>query len=88
MGRSGVLQEVRVMRFEDLLGRYSAGRLSCEEAADVLGMSVSSFYPNSGGCRRFAGAGVGAFQPVGVGAGALSQGGERSWRPCRTFRKA
>jgi hypothetical protein len=31
MGRSGVLQEVRVMRFEDLLGRYSAGRLSCEE---------------------------------------------------------
>lgn len=44
MGRSGVLQEVRVMRFEDVLGRYSAGRLSCEEAADVLGMSVSSFY--------------------------------------------
>lgn len=32
------------MRFEDVLGRYGAGRLSCEEAADVLGMSVSSFY--------------------------------------------
>jgi len=44
MGRAGVLQEVRVMRFEDVLGRFQAGRLSCEEAADVLGMSVSSFY--------------------------------------------
>ena len=44
MGRAGVLQEVRVMRFEDVLGRFGSGRLSCEEAADVLGMSVSSFY--------------------------------------------
>lgn len=44
MGRTGVLQGVRAMRFEDVLGRYQAGRLSCEEAADVLGMSVSSFY--------------------------------------------
>ena len=44
MGRARVLQEVRVMRFEDVFGRYRAGRLSCEEAADVLGMSVSSFY--------------------------------------------
>lgn len=32
------------MRFEDVLDRYQAGRLSCEDAADVLGMSVSSFY--------------------------------------------
>jgi len=44
MGRTGVLQEVRAMRFEDVFGRYGAGRLSCEEAADVLGMSLSSFY--------------------------------------------
>ena len=44
MGRAGVLQEVRVMRFEDVLGRFGTGRLSSEEAADVLGMSVSSFY--------------------------------------------
>jgi transposase len=32
------------MRFEEVMGRYGDGRLSCEEAADVLGMSVSSFY--------------------------------------------
>lgn len=44
MGRAGVLQEVRVMRFAEVVGRLYDGRLSCEEAADVLGMSVSSFY--------------------------------------------
>lgn len=33
-----------MMRFEEVLGRWHGGRLSCEEAADVLGMSVSSFY--------------------------------------------
>jgi transposase len=44
MGRAGVLQGVRVMRFEEALGRFRGGRLSCEQAADVLGMSVSSFY--------------------------------------------
>lgn len=32
------------MRFEDVMGRFGDGRLSCEEAADVLGLSVSSFY--------------------------------------------
>jgi transposase-like protein len=32
------------MRFEDVFGRYRVGRLSCEEAADVLGVSVSSFF--------------------------------------------
>lgn len=32
------------MRFEEVFGRYRCGRLSCEEAADVLGMSVSSFF--------------------------------------------
>lgn len=32
------------MRFEDVYGRYKAGRLSCEEASGLLGMSVSSFY--------------------------------------------
>ena len=44
MGRAGVLQEVRVMRFAEVVGRLYDGRLSCEEAADLLGMSVSSFY--------------------------------------------
>ncbi len=32
------------MRFEDVVGRLYDGRLSCEEAADVLGTSVSSLY--------------------------------------------
>ncbi len=51
MGRAGVLQEVRVMRFEEVVGRLYDGRLSCEEAADVLGMSVSSFYRWRAGSR-------------------------------------
>ena len=32
------------MRFGEVVGRLHDGRLSCEEAADLLGMSVSSFY--------------------------------------------
>ena len=44
MGRGRVLSEVRAMRFEEVLSRYKSGRLSCDEAADVLGMSVSSLY--------------------------------------------
>ncbi len=43
MGRARVLQEVRIMRFEDVYGRFQFGRLSCEQAADVLGLSVSTF---------------------------------------------
>ena len=43
MGRASVLSEVRAMRFEEVSGRYYKGRLSSEEAADILGMSVSSF---------------------------------------------
>jgi transposase len=31
------------MRFEDVYGRYFGGRLSCEEAAELLGVSVSTF---------------------------------------------
>lgn len=44
MDRARVLSEVRVMRFEEVMGRHGDGRLSCEEAADILGISVSSFY--------------------------------------------
>lgn len=44
MGRARVLSEVRMMRFDEVMGRLNDGRLSCEEAADVLGMSASSFY--------------------------------------------
>jgi transposase len=32
------------MRFADVYGRFRRKRLSCEEAAEILGMSVSSFY--------------------------------------------
>lgn len=44
MGRARVLSEVRMMRFDEVMGRLNDGRLSCEEAADVLGMSASTFY--------------------------------------------
>ena len=43
MGRTTVLQEVRIMRFEDVYGRFRVGRLGCENAADFLGVSVSTF---------------------------------------------
>ena len=36
------------MRFEEVYGRFRRGRLSCEEAADLLSVSVSTF----GRCRR------------------------------------
>jgi transposase len=44
MGRSALLQEIRLMKFEDVYGRYRKGRLSCEESAELLGVSVSAFY--------------------------------------------
>ena len=44
MRRSEVIQEVKRMRFEDLYGRYQSRSLSCEEAAELLNMSVSTFY--------------------------------------------
>lgn len=44
MDRLAVLREVRLMRFEEVYGRFRSGRLSCEEAAELLGASVSSFY--------------------------------------------
>jgi transposase len=43
MGRTTVLQEVRIMRFEDVYGRFRVGALGCEAAADLLGVSVSTF---------------------------------------------
>lgn len=55
MERVRVLSEVRAMRFEEVLERHQSGRLSCEEAADVLGMSVSSFFRWR---RRFEAGGV------------------------------
>ena len=55
MGRARVLHEVLVMRFEEIYGRFSAGRLNCEEASDLLGLSVSSFRRRR---RRFEEAGL------------------------------
>jgi transposase len=44
MDRLAVLREVRVMRFEEVYERFRCGRLSCAEAAELLGASLSSFY--------------------------------------------
>jgi transposase len=43
MDRATVLREVRIMRFEEIYGRFERSQLSCEEAADLLGVSVSTF---------------------------------------------
>ena len=43
MRRTDVLQGRRVMRFEDLLGRWEGGELSQAEAAEVLGISERTF---------------------------------------------
>lgn len=43
MGRAGVLQEIRRMRFEALLERHERGELSQVEAAEMLGMSERTF---------------------------------------------
>ncbi len=55
MDRATVLQEVRIMRFEDIYGRFQLGRLGCDEAAELLGVSVSAFYRYR---RRFDAEGV------------------------------
>jgi hypothetical protein len=36
MGRAGVLQEIRIMRFEALLDRHERGELSQIEAAEMV----------------------------------------------------
>lgn len=43
MGRAGVLQEIRRMRFEALLDRHERGELSQLEAAEMLGVSERTF---------------------------------------------
>ncbi len=44
MGRATVLQDVRIMRFEDVYGRFQGCQLSCEDAANLLGVSVCTFF--------------------------------------------
>ena len=43
MGRAATLQEIRLMRFEELLDRHERGELSQFEAAEMLGMSERTF---------------------------------------------
>jgi transposase len=43
MGRAGVLQEIRRMRFEALLDRHERGELNQIEAAEMLGVSERTF---------------------------------------------
>jgi len=43
MGRTGLLQEIRMLRFEEIYDRYSRGRLSALEAAEWLGVSERTF---------------------------------------------
>src|ERR1700736_6963313 len=43
MGRAGVLQGVRQMRFENLLDRHERGELSQIEAAEMLGITERTF---------------------------------------------
>jgi transposase len=43
MGRTGVLQEIRMARFEEIHDRFSKGRLSAAEAAEWLGVSERTF---------------------------------------------
>jgi hypothetical protein len=44
MNRTGVLQEIRQMRFEAILGRHEAGALSQSEAAELPGISERSLH--------------------------------------------
>src|SRR5262249_27392894 len=43
MGRAGVVEGVRRMRFEGLLDRHEGGELSQQEAAEILGVSERTF---------------------------------------------
>ena len=37
-------EEIFKMRFIDIYGQYQKNRLTCEEAAEALGVSISTFY--------------------------------------------
>src|SRR3990167_1976457 len=44
MKKTTVRQEVLKMRFEDVYGRYESGKLTTQEASELLGISISVFY--------------------------------------------
>lgn len=42
--KSKLSEEIFKMRFTDIYGQYEKNRLTCEEAAEILGISISTFY--------------------------------------------
>lgn len=44
MKRSKIIEDIHKMRFEDIYGRYQSKSLSCEEASEILGISIRTFY--------------------------------------------
>ena len=44
MKKTQVKEEVLKMKFEDIYARYQKRKLTTEEAAEILGISVSTFY--------------------------------------------
>ena len=52
MGRAGVLQGVRQMRFENLLDRHERGELSQIEAAEMLGITERTLPALAGSASR------------------------------------
>jgi transposase len=58
MGRARVLEEIRVMRFEELLDRHERGHLTQFEAAEMLGVSERTFRRWQGRWRAEGAAGL------------------------------
>ena len=44
MNKAKVIEGVCQMRFEDIYDRHEQKRLTCEEAAELLGISIKTFY--------------------------------------------
>ena len=58
MGRARVLEEIRIMRFEEVLDRHERGYLTQAEAGEMLGMSERSFRRWQGRYREAGAAGL------------------------------
>jgi hypothetical protein len=44
MRKSQIIEDIHKMRFEEIYESHKKGRLSCEEASEILGLSVRTFY--------------------------------------------
>lgn len=44
MEKTKLIEDIHKMRFKEIYGGYQSKRLSCEEAAEILGISVRTFY--------------------------------------------